>query len=304
MKGNVIITGGTGFIGSTLCHHLSQQGYNLYILSRNPNKHSKLVKNNITLLDWDAKSSRGWADEVNDITAVINLAGETISGYRWTEDKKRHILQSRLNAGKAIVEAIGQAKIQPKVIIQSSATGYYGDQGDIKLDENSAQGNLFISKVAQQWEDSTKSAQNNQVRHIIIRSGIVIGEGGGMLDKVSPLFKMFIGGHPGNGEQWMSWIHLNDEIAAIIHLLEKEDASGVFNLTAPNPIKAKDFFKDYGRAINRPSWIPAPEIGLKMLFGQMADELLLASQRIYPTKLVESGFQFQFPDTKKAFIHL
>lgn len=304
MKGNVIITGGTGFIGRTLCHHLSQKDYNLYILSRNPNKHSKLAKNNITILEWDAKSSNGWADNLHDITAVINLAGETISGYRWTEDKKRQILQSRLKAGKAIVEAIVQSKIQPRVIIQSSATGYYGDQGDNKLDENSPQGNLFISKVAQQWEDSTKLEQKHLIRHIIIRSGIVIGEGGGMLDKVSPIFKMFIGGHPGNGEQWMSWIHLNDEIAAIIHLLEKEDANGVFNLTAPNPLKAKDFFKDYGQAIHRPSWIPAPEIGLKLLFGQMADELLLASQRIYPKNLIESGFQFQFPDTKKAFTHL
>ena len=296
----VIITGATGFIGKALCQELTEAGYEVVALSRNPETGTKILGEKVKVAQWDGKTAKGWGNLANGAYAVINLAGENISSGRWTEKRKKIILESRLNAGKAVVEAVKIAKEKPKVVIQASGIGYYGSHADEIVDEDFPPGKGFMPEVAQQWELSTKAVELVGVRHIIIRTGIVLGKDGGAFPRLALPFRLFFGGRLGNGEQWFSWIHLEDEVRAIRFLMEKEDLSGVFNLTAPGALKEKDFARILGDVMRRPSWFPVPGFVLRLLIGEMAEELLLTGQRIVPKRLLDAGVEFFYPEAEFA----
>jgi uncharacterized protein (TIGR01777 family) len=296
----VIITGATGFIGKALCRRLAEQGYEIIALSRNLEKGKKVLGKDVQVVEWNGKNSRGWLGYVEGAQAILNLAGESLASGRWTEEKKQSILQSRLDAGKAVVEAARLAKKKPKVFVQASAIGYYGLRRDEVCDESSSPGEGFLSQVSRKWELSTQEVEAQKIRRVIIRTGIVLGREGGAFVRLEKPFRLFVGGPLGSGKQWFSWIHLDDEVNAIIFLMEREDSSGVFNLTAPHPVLQKDFSRTLGKVMKRPSWLPVPGFLLRLLFGAMAKESLLSGQRVVPLRLLDSGFRFLYPELESA----
>jgi uncharacterized protein (TIGR01777 family) len=300
MSERIIITGATGFIGRALCKQLVEGGYEVVALSRSSKGGSESLPNQVKIVNWDAGTAEGWADYTDGAYAIINLAGENIGSGRWTERKKRRILESRLKAGRAVVEAVEKAGVKPKVVIQASGIGYYGDRGDELLEESSLAGSGFLVEVAKRWEESTKKVESVGVRQVIIRTGVVLGADGGFLSRVLLPFRLFVGGHLGSGHQWIPWIHLDDEVGAIMFLMEKENLQGVFNLTAPNPLTSKDFFRLLGRVMRRPSWLPVPGFALRLLLGEMAKELILSGQRAVPKRLLDSGYEFKYADAESA----
>ncbi len=296
----VIITGATGFIGKALCRRLAERGYEIVALSRDLAKGEEVLGKDVQVVEWDGKSSRGWLDYVEGSQALLNLAGENLSSERWTEDKKQSILQSRLDAAEAVVEAARLAKKKPEVVVQASAIGYYGLRHDEVCDESSVPGEGFLSAVSQKWELSTQEVEDQRIRRVIIRTGIVLGNEGGAFVRLVKPFRFFVGGPLGSGKQWFSWIHLDDEVEAIIFLMERDDLSGVFNLTAPHPVLQKDFSRILGKVMKRPSWLRVPAFVLRLLFGEMAKEMLLSGQRVMPARLIASGFRFLYPELESA----
>ncbi len=296
----IIITGATGFIGKALCFRLLKEGYEVIALSRNLEKAKKILGNDVTVVEWDGRSCRGWQDYANGAYAVVNLAGENIGSGRWTPKRKQSILQSRLDAGRAVVEAAKSVEKKPRVIIQASAVGYYGFRGDEIIDESSSPGEGFLVEVVKKWEQSTQEVESQKIRRVIIRSGVVLGkEGGAVLRLIKP-FRLFVGGHLGSGKQWISWIHLEDEVNAILFLIQREDLKGVFNLTAPHQLIQKDFAHILGKVMKRPSWLPVPGFALRLFFGEMAKEMLLSGQRVRPGRLLEAGYRFLYPQAELA----
>lgn len=296
----VIITGATGFIGRALCKELIEAGHEVIALSRNANKARELLGDKVTNVQWDGKSSLGWERYAEGAGALVNLAGESISSGRWTQSKKTGILQSRLDAGKAVVEAISNAKAKPKVVIQASGIGYYGSRSDEVIDESSSPGKGFLAEVAQKWEASTKPVESMGVRQIVVRTGVVLGSDGGALPRLLTPFRLFIGGPLGSGKQYFPWIHLRDEVRAIRFLIEQESLPGVFNLAAPESLSQKEFCRTLGQVMKRPSWFPVPSFVLRMIFGEMAKEVLLSGQRAVPKRLLDAGYKFSHPDAESA----
>jgi hypothetical protein len=295
----VVITGATGFIGKSLCERLSGR-YEIVGLSRNAEKAERQLGGLAKVVQWEAGRKGDWEREIDGAYAIVNLAGENIGSGRWTKAKKARILDSRIDVANALVEAVGRVENKPKVFIQTSAVGYYGPRADEQLDENSTAGSGFLADVCRQVEAAARKIEQAGVRLVFIRTGVVLGLAGGALPKMMLPFKFFLGGHVGKGEQWLSWISLEDETAAIEFLIENEQLSGPFNLTAPNPVTAKQFAKTLGRVLKRPACLPAPAFVLKILLGQVAEELLLKGQRVLPKRLVEAGFEFGHEDLESA----
>ena len=296
----VVINGATGFIGRALSDYLLGADYEVVALVRNPGKGKTVLGDRVTLIAVDGTNAHGWRDAVEGSYALINLAGENISSGRWTEEKKRRILESRLRAGKAVVETLRQTKRKPEVLVQASAIGYYGPRLDELLDESSSYGRGFLSRVVQEWEASTTEVESLGVRRIVIRTGLVLGRTGGALPRFLLPFRLFLGGPIGSGKQWLSWIHLQDELKAIRFLMEHKDLQGVFNLTAPEPLRMKDFSRLMGKAMGRPSWLQAPGFALRLLWGEMAEEMLLSGQRVVPKRLLGATHSFLYPNAESA----
>ncbi|UCE18272.1 MAG: TIGR01777 family oxidoreductase [Gemmatimonadota bacterium] len=296
----VIVTGASGFIGRILCASLIERGYTLVALSRNPEKGRDMLGDKVQVVFWDGRSAEGWGHYADGAYAIVNLAGDNIGSGKWTKEKKQSILQSRLNAGRAVVDAVKQAQNKPKVVLQASGIGVYGDRGDERCDESTPLGTGFLPDVGRQWEASTQGVTDFGVRHAIIRTGVVLGKNDGFLPRNMLPFRLFLGGHFGSGKQWLSWIHIDDEARAIRFLMENEKAQGVFNLNAPNPLMSKEFAKTLGRSMKRPSWLPVPGFLLRLLFGEMADALILSGQRGVPKRLLDLGFEFQYPELESA----
>jgi len=296
----IIITGATGFIGRALCKHMVEYGYEVIALTRNLAKAQGLLGEQVKSIKWDGQSAQGWASLADGAEAIVNLAGENIGSRRWTQARKRAILHSRLDVGRAVVEAVELSAIKPKVVVQASGVGYYGPHGDEMLDESSPSGEDFLSDVACQWEASTKPVKAMGVRRVVIRTGGVLEREGGMLPRLLLPFRLFVGGPLGGGRAWFSWIHRDDEAAAIRFLIENEDARGAFNLTAPEPLTMRDFCHLLGHVIRRPSRLPVPGFVLRLFFGEMAEALLLSGQRVLPKRLQESGFEFKYSTAETA----
>jgi len=302
-RGLVLISGATGFIGRALALDLAGAGYEVAVLTRNPQKASSLFGSRVRAAGWDGRSSKGWLELASGAMGIVNLAGENI-GARWTEKKKQEIVRSRMNAGMAVMDAIHKSATRPKTFIQASAIGYYGQRADEEIDESSSAGQGFLAGMARDWEGSTSDAAALGARHVVVRSGLVLDRDGGVLPRFIRQFRLFAGGPLGTGTQWLSWIHRRDEVAAIRFLLEREDLAGIFNLTAPNPLTMKNFARLLGRVMKRPAWLPVPSFLLRLLFGQMAEETLLAGQRVLPRALLKAGFRFAYPDLENALLEI
>jgi uncharacterized protein len=293
----VVITGGTGLIGRRLAGALAHDGDKVAILSRTAASVTGLAAG-VTAVGWDGKTTEEWSAVVDGADAVVNLAGENISSGRWTPARKRHILESRLNAGRAVVQAIGAASRKPRVLIQASGIGYYGPRDD-EITEAMGPGQDFLSNVAVEWEASTAPVEEAGVRRAIIRTGAVLSLDGGALPRLLTPFRFFVGGRAGSGKQWFPWIHLADEVAAIKFLITNDTAHGPFNLTAPAPVTNGELARLIGKYLRRPSIMPIPGFALRFALGEMAT-LVLEGQRAMPHRLLQSGFAFHFRDTDSA----
>ena len=300
MAKRILITGATGFIGRPLCRELIDNGYQVIAVSRNPARAEKLFEGKVTAIGWEELGGESPLEAVEGAAAIINLAGDNLAAGRWTEKKKSLILNSRLNAGKAVTKAIKNAAKKPRVLIQASGIGYYGDRGDEMLCENSSNGKGFLAEVAAEWERSVRDVEDMGVRTATVRLGVVLGKNGGVVSRLVTPFRLFAGGHPGSGKQWVSWIHLEDVVGAIGMLVENENCKGTFNLTAPEAILSKKFYTIFGKTMHRPSVFPMPGFMLRLMLGEIADELLLTSNRVVPKRLLEAGYKYSFPDLSEA----
>jgi uncharacterized protein (TIGR01777 family) len=295
----IVVTGATGFIGRALCNELAKK-HDVIAFTRRPEKASVLFGKPVDIVKWNPNDLDGWEKCLDGSEVIVNLAGTNLASGRWSKNFKAKILDSRIKASKAIIQAIVQSKIKPKAIITASAIGFYGSRADEKLDEESSGGIGFLAGVAQKIEECSREFETFGLRSVVIRTGIVLGSSGGALPKMIMPFKFFLGGYWGSGDQWMSWISLADEVAAIKFLIEKPNSYGAFNLTSPQPIQNRHFFQILAKVLRRPCWLPIPAFLLKIMFGQMAGELFLAGQRVCPAKLIDAGFEFKYPELKKA----
>ncbi len=295
----VLITGGTGLIGSALIRSLRDSNSEITVLTRSPDRHQGLMQSGVRLVRWDGETAEGWGHLVSQVDAVVNLAGEGIADGRWSTARKERIRESRVRAGNALVSAIGDAESVPKTLIQSSAVGYYGPGADEIMTEQTSPGEDFLANVCSEWEASTAEVEAMGVRRVVIRTGVVLSSDGGALPRMTLPFRLFAGGPLGSGKQYFPWIHIADEVAAIRFLMENERASGPYNLAAPNPPQNREFVRDLGRAMGRPSLLPTPSFALQALFGEMST-VLLDGQRAVPARLQEDGYAFIFPETVAA----
>jgi uncharacterized protein (TIGR01777 family) len=293
----IIITGGSGLIGRALTESLAKDGHEVIVLSRNPAAVKNLPKG-ARAEKWDGKSAQGWGQLADGADAIVNLAGATIS-ERWSDARKKEIRDSRVNAGKAVVDAVKTASKKPGVVVQSSAVGYYGPHGAEEITEESSAGNDFLASICTDWEASTAELDTLGIRRPIIRTGVILDQKGGALPKMLTPIKMFVGGPIGSGKQYFPWIHLKDEVAAIRFLIDNKQARGVYNLSAPKPLTNKEFTQAIGRVLGRPTFMPVPAFAMQTMFGEMST-LLLDGQRQMPRRLVQEGFKFQFAEAAAA----
>jgi uncharacterized protein (TIGR01777 family) len=289
---HILISGGTGFIGTALCSYLLNKGHNIVVKTRSP----QLVKSKIKGIGQLSELS---TQEVFDV--VINLAGEPIANKRWSTTQQRKILESRLNTTEEVITYFKETTHKPKLFISGSAIGYYGiGETNDPIDEDSSGDDSFSSDLCTQWEKSAMQAQDLGIRTCVLRTGIVLGKGGGALDKMLPPFKLGLGGKMGSGKQWMPWIHLSDMIGIINHCINEESLHGAINCTAPNPVQNIDFTKALGKVLKRPTVFSMPAPVIKLLMGQMGEELLLAGKKVLPIKIQNAGYQFNYDCVERA----
>jgi uncharacterized protein (TIGR01777 family) len=298
----IVIAGASGFIGRALVDELAGRGYRIVALTRRPDRSG--LPREVRIEAWDARTAGGWHGQIDGALAVVNLAGDSLARGRWTRAKRNRILASRTRSGAALVEAVRAAGRRPRVFVQASAVGFYGDSGEVEVDEDSPAGTGFLAGVVEDWEASTREVEALGVRRVLIRSGLVLGRGGGVWPSLVRPFRFFAGGPLGSGRQWVSWISLADEVRAIRHLIEEDELSGPFDLTAPSPLRQSELCRIIGRALRRPCWAPLPAVVLRILFGAKASETLLVSQRVRPRRLLEAGFEFRDPDAPAAVADL
>jgi uncharacterized protein (TIGR01777 family) len=299
----VFITGGTGLVGTHLVSRLRQRQDSVVLLTRRLSAARERFGSDCILVEGDPVQAGPWMDAVADSDAVVNLAGESIFGRRWNEEYKTLLHDSRLKTTDNIVKALAKqpttAAGTPKVLVNASAIGYYGPRGDEEIDENGSAGNDFLAKICIDWEKAASAAKDHGVRVAIVRIGVVLDKAGGALAKMLTPFKMCMGGPVGSGKQWMSWVH-NDDLAGIfLQALDNAEAKGPLNGTAPQPVTNKEFGKALGRALGRPSFMPTPAFGLRLMLGEVAD-IITTGQRVLPKKAQALGYSFKFPDIDSA----
>jgi hypothetical protein len=288
----VAISGPTGLIGTALRESLAADGVQVVALSRKP------AVPPVETIQWDVESGRFDASGLEQVDAVVHLAGEPIA-QRWNDRRKKAIRDSRVKSTALLVEGLKSLNRKPKVFISGSAVGFYGDREDEALEETSPPGSGFLAETCQAWERAAMDAMGLGIRTAVLRTGIVLSTRGGALKKMLPPFWLGVGGPVGSGRQWMSWIHIDDIVGAIRHILDKDDLMAAVNGTAPSPATNADFTRAFGRALSRPALLPAPALGLKIAFGEMAT-MLLEGQRVLPRKLLDTGYRFRFPELSAA----
>jgi uncharacterized protein (TIGR01777 family) len=288
----IVIAGGTGFIGTALSARLLERGHSVIMLARSPSRASD--SSSQEWVHWDPFSPGSWEKVINGSDGVINLAGEPIADKRWTASQKEKIRSSRIGVTRAVVASIAKAGQKPKWLINGSAVGYYGPRGEEVVTEKAEAGDDFLGRTCREWEEEASKAEDGGLRVVRLRTGIVVGKGGGALSKMVPPFKFFVGGPLGGGKQWMPWIHLEDEVGLIEFLMENSNAHGPINATAPNPETMKDFCRTLGKVLHRPCWAPVPSFVLHLLLGEMAD-MLLTGQRALPAEAQRLGYRFRYP---------
>lgn len=291
----ILVTGGTGFVGQSLCPALAADGHEVVVLTRQ--SAPRLPKGGVSAVTrLDGLDASGFG-------GVINLAGAPIGDARWTLERKRLLLDSRVNTTARLVEWMARAKRRPPVLVSASAVGYYGEQGDRPVTEDTPPTPGFTHDLCAAWEREAAKAGEFGVRVCLMRIGVVLDQGGGALAKMLPAFRMGAGGRLGSGNHWFPWIHRADVTAICQWLLENDQARGAYNVGAPNPVTNAEFTRALGRAIGRPTVLPVPEAALKLLFGEMS-ELLLVSDRMLPKRLLDEGFEFRYPDLDRALANI
>ena len=297
----IAITGATGFVGTSLVKKLNKPENQLLILTRNPARATKVFPAsafpNLEIVTYTPKKEGEWQQAISGCDAVINLAGEPIS-ERWSPKHKKEILDSRQLGTRTIVEAIKKADPKPKVLVNASAIGYYGTSETKTFEESSAPGEDFLAQVCQKWEAEAQKVTEAGARLVILRIGIVLGDGGA-LGKMLGAFKMFAGGPLGSGHQWFSWIHIDDLVGLIVEALSRQDMEGTFNATAPNPVRMNEFCETLGEVLKRPSWLPVPNFALEALLGE-GSIIVLEGQEVLPKKTESIGFKYRYPTLKPA----
>lgn len=292
----ILLTGGTGFIGKALINSLLQSEHQITVLSRNPQQVAELCGKSVSAL--------GRLDELSaedHFDGVINLAGAPIFDQRWTDDRKQIIWDSRVKLTEQLIEAINKMKVKPQVLISGSAIGYYGNQGDTELTEQSMIRDDFSHRLCEAWETEAKRAEALGVRVCIIRTGLVVAPGGGIVGRMLLLFKLGLGGRIGDGKQWMSWIHRDDWINIALAMIDNQSMQGVYNATAPAPRTNAEFTRVLATCLKRPALIPVPAFLLRLLLGEMA-ELVLGSQRVIPKRLLDQAFPFKYTELDAALL--
>lgn len=298
----VVVTGATGFVGQRLVERLQEEGHQVLTLVRSPDKAAKLFPSqkfpNVEIQGYEPQSSGDWQTALSGWDGVVNLAGEPLVGDRWTTSRKQEIINSRAVGTQKLVEAIAAVDEKPSVLVNASAIGFYGTSETATFDESSNPGDDFLAEVCQSWEKSAQSATDAGTRLVIFRIGIVLGDGGA-LAKMLPPFQMFAGGPIGSGKQWFSWVHLDDLVNFILTALTDSSKSGVYNATAPNPVRMNGLCESLGKVLNRPSWLPVPDIALELLLGEAA-QLVLEGQNVRPEKTQADGFQYKYETIDSA----
>ena len=293
---HVAVTGTSGLVGSELIPLLTTGGHDVTRLVRGEAGEGEV--------NWDSAAETFDASTLDGVDAVVHLAGENIAGGRWTAAMKQRIRDSRVEGTRVLCEGLAQMKSPPKVLVVASAIGFYGNRGDEVLDESSSAGEGFLSEVCEEWEAATQPAKDAGIRVVNLRIGVVLSPKGGALAKMLTPFKLGGGGVIGNGRQYWSWISIDDVAGAIHHALMTDSLSGPVNAVAPDPPTNREFTKTLGRVLRRPTILPMPAFAVKLALGEMANDLLLASTRVEPTKLIESGYKFRQPTLEKSLRHV
>lgn len=298
----IAVTGATGFVGSRLVERLQAEGHQVVVLTRDANRGKRMFPAaafpQVEVVNYTPLTSGNWQGAIAGCDGVVNLAGAPIAEERWTPERKQAILDSRKIGTEKIVEAIANANPKPSVLVNSSAIGYYGTSETAAFDEASQSGNDFLAQVCQAWENAAQSVKATGTRVVILRTGIVLGMGGAIA-KMLPPFRLFAGGPIGTGRQWFSWIHREDLVNLILKALTDSNMDGVYNATAPNPVRMTDFSQTMGDVMHRPSWLPVPAIALELLLGDAA-QVVLEGQQVLPKRTQAAGFNYQYPKVKAA----
>ncbi len=291
---NILISGGSGLIGGALRARLAERGDRVVRLVRDE------ASAGVDAVLWNPGSDDLSTERLGDIDAVIHLAGENIAAGRWNAARKARIMESRRKGTRLLAETVAGMTPKPGVFVSASAVGYYGDRGDEILTEESSTGSGFLSEVCQTWERSTQPAEAAGIRVARLRFGVVLSLRGGALKKMLTPFRLGLGGPIGGGRQWMSWIALDDAVAAVLHVLDHPEAAGALNVVSPNPVTNAEFTKALAGILRRPAIWPIPGVAVKALFGEMGEATVLASSRALPGRLEASGFEFRHPDLEGA----
>ncbi len=291
---NILVSGATGFVGSALTAFLESDGHRVVRLSRDPS---------VGEATWDIQKGEIDLRETPPLDAVVHLAGENIMG-RWTKDKKARIRNSRVQGTALLCKALTELSRKPKVLVAASAVGYYGDREAEIVDEDSGPGTGFFAETCQAWEKATEAAAGAGIRVVNLRFGLILSRQGGALGRMLPVFRLGLGGKLGSGRQYWSWITLPDVLRVVQHAFENETLSGPVNVVAPSPATNFEFTKALGKVLNRPTLCAVPTFGMRAVFGEMADEALLASVRVVPTRLMKDQFQFEQAELETALREL
>lgn len=303
MSKRIVITGATGLIGKKLVKVLLTRGDKVIVFSRNKDKAKSIIPGAEDYIEWDYNKPEQWQANLENIDAVIHLAGINLFSKRWDDDFKNAVLESRKVSTKNLAEAINKCNKKPKVFISASGIGYYGDCGDHLLREESPAGNDFLADVCKIWENEARKVEKSGVRSVQIRTGLVLSTEDGALKQMLPPFKFFIGGPLGNGKQWTSWLHIDDIVGIYMHALDNNKLSQAVNAASPNPVRMKEFANILGNVLHRPSLFPVPKFLLKIVVGEAA-EVVVASQKVSVEKLLNSGFKFKFENLNLALTDL
>jgi uncharacterized protein (TIGR01777 family) len=293
----IVVAGGTGFLGVPLVSLLARDGHDVVVLTRESHNGGSAKLSRVT---WTPNGESGaWASAIDGAGAVVNLAGESIAGKRWSAAQKQRIRDSRLEATRSLTTAIREAKNPPPVFVSGSAIGYYGPLGDQRVAEDAPPGSDFLANVCVEWEREAARAAD-RTRLVCVRTGVVLEKDGGALPEMLPPFKFGVGGPVGSGRQYWAWIHRDDWLGLVRWALATPAVSGPLNATAPNPVTNAEFARALGRAMHRPAFMPAPAFALRLMLGEMADSLLLTGQRVVPAKATQSGFTFKYAQLDDA----
>ena len=298
----VAITGVTGLIGRALCENLVQDQCTVVALARNPAKVRALQIAEV--VPWEAVSGPPPIETLEGVEAVVHLAGEPVAAGRWNKQRKKDILESRVEGTRHLVDALLCCQNGPRVLLSGSAIGYYGPRRDDWVDETSGPSPDFLGQTCHLWENEAKRAGEAGIRVVLLRTGLVLSREGGALPRILSPFQMFVGGPLGEGKQWMSWIHISDEVGAIRHILQGDHIQGPINLVAPSPVTNEEFSRELARVLRRPALFRVPGFILRRVFGEMAECLLLQGQRVLSKNLEKTGYKFRFPDLRKALENL